>query len=103
MIGKKGECIGVRRQDMARSKFIPLPDHPAMVKCAVTKCGRVRPIAEMLNLGNNIFACKTHRASTRMKGIPRQNDMSPPCTHPDNVSKKRWKIDARITGEIEEV
>jgi hypothetical protein len=98
-----------------KSKFIPLPEHPATVKCAVTKCGKVRPIAEMLHIGNGIFACKEHRASTRMKGIPRQNDvlkagtivpkndMSTPCTHDENVGKKTYKIDLIIQGTIEEV
>jgi len=86
---------------MPKSKFIPLPEHPAIVKCAVVKCGKERPIAEMLNLGNGIFACKTHRASTRMKGIPKQNVMSTPSTHAENVSKRTYNVSMTIT--IEEV
>jgi len=82
---------------MSRNKFIPLPEHPPIVKCAVTKCGKERPLAEMINLGNNVFACKTHRASTRMKGIPRQAEMLKM-----DAPKKVWKIDFHITGTIEE-
>jgi len=88
---------------MSRSKYIPLPDHPDTVKCAV--CGKEKPTETMLNIGNGVFRCKKHRQSTVLKAgtIVPKNDMPTPCTHPDNVSKKRWKIDVRITGEIEEL
>jgi len=77
---------------MSKSKFIPLPDHPAMVKCYV--CGKDKPTDTMLNVGSGLFRCKSHKQSTILKATT--------CTHHDNVSKKRWKIDVRITGVIEE-
>ncbi len=85
-----------------KSKFIPLPEHPAMVKCAV--CGKEKPTETMLNIGNGVFRCKKHRQSTVLKAgtIVPKNDMSTPCTHDNNVVKKTWKIDVRITGIIEE-
>jgi len=77
---------------MSKSKFIPLPEHPATVKCYI--CGKDKPTDTMLNIGNGQFRCTTHRTSTICKAMT--------STHPDNVAKKRWKIDVRITGEIEE-
>jgi hypothetical protein len=79
---------------MSKSKFIPLSEHPAIVKCYV--CGKEFPSADMLNIGNSTFRCKKHRQSTIMKA-------SAPSTHAGNVGKKTWKIDIRIQGTIEEV
>jgi len=103
MTGKKGECIGVRRLSMSRSKYIPLPDHPDTVKCAV--CGKEKPTETMLNIGNGVFRCKKHRQSTVLKAgtIVPKNDMSTPCTHDDNVGKKTYKFNMTIQGTIEEV
>ena len=104
---------------MRKSKFIPLPEHPATVKCAV--CGKEKPTETMLNIGNGVFRCKKHRASTVAKAaiakimplievkptlkdcIVPENDMSTPSTHTDNVGKKTYKFDVRIQGTIEEV
>lgn len=78
---------------MSRSKFIPLPEHPATVKCAV--CGKEKPTDTMLNIGSGLFRCKSHKQSTILKATT--------WTHTDNVGKRTWKIDMRIQGTIEEV
>jgi hypothetical protein len=64
-------------------------------------CGKEKPLLKLKYLGGldelgYKYKCKSGRCKPN-------KDMSPPCTHPDNVSKKRWKIDVRITGEIEEL
>jgi hypothetical protein len=52
-------------------------------------CGKDRPTADMLNIGNGIFRCKNHRQSSVLKAAP-------------STPKKVWKIDFHITGTIEE-
>ena len=71
---------------MSKSKFIPLPEHPAIVRCYI--CKREFPIVNMLNIGQGKFRCKTHRQSTILKATVPKVDTSVPKTN----TGRKWII-----------
>ena len=48
-----------------KKKFIELPQPPTSVTCHI--CHKEQPMDKLLNLGNGVFRCKSHRQATILK------------------------------------